>query len=307
MKTLSVSFATLLAKVVDAGSTRYALSGAHVVPHAEFPDEAFAAATNTKVLVISKLKGVVTGTHLVPHTALPQTAAECGCETVLNGERYEFTKQTRKGPEMRFEKELEGRFPAVENVLPQLGCAEYERLVAVTLDPQLLLNLALALGVNDEASGITLLLPVQLTEDGELSATQRCGSPVACVANGNIGLIMPMSPDSPAEHERAVETYESVRQSYVTALEVSRHSTDSNKAGHDLDAIVMAVAADVIASKPALESPVAVVSQDVADAFDMHELPHTEVLETHEESVAEADEPEFDLLDLDAILAECVA
>lgn len=341
---MTIRFKTDVSKVPDPDSTRYAINGAMVVE--SDADVLSVFATDARVLVCTHAEGEIDDTSVIVPGKLctPKGPVE------FDGNRWEQDTSTRKKKSAEFADPIEGQFPLISRVIREYG----PRSVAVTIDPQKLLNAFLAMNHDEKNRGITLIVPLpevsQLlptvgqveheilkdypditslptsglwalgvqddgwfelvhaadenyavaTLDSKLTyvVTRQCTEgegaftiaddlvrmlsnkwktesrvaeeQVGLLVGDSIGLIMPFDRDKAkggpiTRHNRLVRQY---KEDFIAARE-GRSPVD-----------VLSEDVPEPVSTPNVETaPVAVVSPEVADAFDMHNLPNTIVQE----------------------------
>jgi hypothetical protein len=157
-----VEFTARVDRAVDSESTRYALAGVQVTPD---PDGGvFCAATNSRILTVTRQTGEADETCVVPGTLVAGKAGERNAvveydETARHWQRTALLKGSRIS---RMEPMVEGRFPRVGDVLPDFSGGP---VLSVSVDPRQLLQAAEAMGCDDEQRAITLLVRIPRSEN----------------------------------------------------------------------------------------------------------------------------------------------
>lgn len=244
-----VNFSSRVHLASDPESTRFALGGVHLHPAEGC---VIAAATDTRILAITRQDGYVSEECIIPKDAAIVKSNEKHCSVHISDTKCERHATDRKNSKSVTTFPLvEGRFPDYIRCVP-FDVRQYAR---VHLNKKYLCTLLEAL-VNPtlpESGNITLFLN---PEDKDITTA------VVVVMDGNVGLIMPNTCDDNAQ----VETFVNIMA--LARSKPQEHSKTPTSTSH------VSISADT----PEAE-PVAVVSPEVADAFDMHGLPNTIVQE----------------------------
>lgn len=185
----------------DPSSTRYALGGVLIEPHDD--TDVVCAATNGRILAVVKEEGTCKEPVIAPGDCFKAKKGET-LDVVKNGRWEKSSFKLKRGVKESLTTavlaDVEGLFPRYRDVLPNI---EYARTLAVSLDPQLLLDLANALGrresadIHDSNRAITLLIPVFTKPDDEAGMPDVMEADIAGIAcvvlDGGIGVLMPCS------------------------------------------------------------------------------------------------------------------
>lgn len=346
---MKVRFKSNVSKATDPDATRFAHSAALVVPT---DGEYLAAfATDSRILCCTLAEGELGDADGGNGVLVPgKLCTPAGEVTDRPDGNFQQEVKTRNKLSLNVAAPVEGRFAPVHSVLQEYGV----RTVAVSIDPQLLLDLFHSMNTNDKNNKLTLLVPLPETStltptlsdiesrmlrdypntpadsgvwglglcddgwfdvchapdhnqldaffnkhewavsvvaregDGRLTiaqelllrlsqqwkhetrvASKQCG----VLVDNSVGAIMPFDPDSQSiiRHNRLVKQY---REYFAAAVEGRLVNPDH------------------FSDPPAVAEPVAVVSPEVADAFDMHGLPNTIVQEPEPLPDTGADEVE---------------
>lgn len=185
--------------VCDTESRRLALTGVLIEPHDD--TDVICAATNGRILAVVKEEGTCKEPTIAPGECFKAKKGET-LAVAKNGRweksSWKMKRGVREGVTTSVLADIEGRFPRYRDVLPNIECG---RTLAVSLDPQLLLDLATALRNPDsDETAITLLIPVfsPLDDDGTVkNEFEADHTGITCVVkDGGIGVLMPCSGDS---------------------------------------------------------------------------------------------------------------
>lgn len=138
-------------KVLDTGGFRYSIDCLQITPDPEDKDQVYAAGTDSRCMAITQLEGHAEREHRIPREVLPKKNGDAGCSVeTKDGETYKFVKQKKTGNEIREHTPdpalAARRFPEVGDVASTI---EGDHLL-VSLDPEMVLRLADALGRNEE-------------------------------------------------------------------------------------------------------------------------------------------------------------
>ena len=156
-----VEFTARVDKATDTESTRYGLAGVQVTPA---DNGVFCAATNSRILTITRQTGETDETCLVPGSLVAGKAGERNA-VVEYDETAKHWKRTAlvKGSQIsRIEPLVAGRFPRVSEVLPDFSGGP---VLSVSIDPRFLLQAAEAMDGDDEHRAITLLVQIPRSEN----------------------------------------------------------------------------------------------------------------------------------------------
>jgi hypothetical protein len=191
-------------------TSRYDLRAVQLIPTGKA--EAFAAATDGKVLAISKeAEAGIDKPVLVPAEVCRRKAKETNHDVVFDETKKVWTRHSwdrRQKKTALIAPEAEGRFPRAQDVIPAVSGDTH---IAVPLDGTLLAKLASAMATNEEKRGITLFIP--LPEKGEFVDSPI---PAMHISEASIGVIMPFyMPDSSVTD--SIAEYNKLREEYVAA------------------------------------------------------------------------------------------
>lgn len=185
----------------DMESNRLALTGVLIEPHDD--TDVICAATNGRILAVVKEEGTCKEPIIAPGECFKAKKGQ-SLNVVKNGRweksSWSMKRNARTDMTTSVLADVEGRFPRYRDVLPNI---EYARTLAVSIDPQLLLDLANALGRRESDKdyennrAITLLIPVFTKPDDEAGMPHSMDADtngIACVVEGGgIGVLMPCS------------------------------------------------------------------------------------------------------------------
>ena len=183
----------------DTESKRLALTGVLIEPHDD--TDVICAATNGRILAVVKEEGTCKEPVIAPGDCFKAKKGQ-SLNVVKNGRWEKHAWSVKRGAmadkTTSVLADVEGRFPRYRDVLPSIECG---RTLAVSIDPQLLLDLATALGRREsdkdyeDNRAITLLIPVFTKPDDEAGMPHSMDADtngIACVVEGGgIGVIMP--------------------------------------------------------------------------------------------------------------------
>lgn len=201
--THKIEIPTAIGEACDReGSARYALGSVHVSPIDA--GGAWLTATNGRMLAVVKTAGEADGTALMP-AAAARGSEVSGKNTPVASLNGNWTTPRGK----LLPPENSGlQFPACDGVLNKEFCAglsdalHHDRIVAVTIDAGLLLNLAKSIsGRKAERYAVTLLIPA-MAEDGSPRYVHEGGIAVLPdAASGDYvpdaaGVLMPLNGSS---------------------------------------------------------------------------------------------------------------
>jgi len=156
-----VEFTARVDRAVDSESTRYALAGVQVTPDPE--GGVFCAATNSRILTVTRQTGEADETCILPGSLVAGKAGERNAvvECDESGQQWKRTALVKGSQVCRIEPAIEGRFPRVHEVLPNFSGP----VLSLSIDPRFLLQAAEAMGCDDEARAITLLVQIPRSEN----------------------------------------------------------------------------------------------------------------------------------------------
>lgn len=157
-----VEFTARVDRAVDPEGSRYALSGVQVTPDAD--GRVFCAATNSRILTITRQAGKTDETCILPGSLVAGKAGERNAVVEFDdtAKHWKRTALVKGSQVSRIESIVEGRFPRVGEVLPDFGS---EPTMSVSFDPWQLLQAAEAMGCDGEQRAITLLVQIPRSEN----------------------------------------------------------------------------------------------------------------------------------------------
>lgn len=215
--TVRVNSFNRISECTDQTATRWSMTAVQLIPVCERTEvkvgidntgkpttelqpiaEVYAVATDGRQLAITKVDGLAVDSQLCPAALLEPHKPRERKTLELNGQ-WKASTESLKDQNTRevLSKLVEGRFPPVESVLPDIT-SDY---VSVTLDVEILRTLVSAINLADKKDDgsklVTLLLPVD--DDKEV-----CG-PVAVLGNIGFGVIMPAT----TSHDQSIGRFQS--------------------------------------------------------------------------------------------------
>ena len=196
----------------DTESSRYALSAIQVVPSDE-DGKVWLTATDGRILAAVETEGEVDQRRLMPVAVVKTTKSQRsqGLTVERNG-RWEAATRNRTGVKIAVGDDVKGRFPRCEEIIPEVRNA-----TVLHLDGNLLHNLYLALGGENDQRGITLFVPPADEKTGIVE------SAVAVLGEHGLGVIMPLNPCSNRDDkDRERKRYEEHAQRYIAAHQAER-------------------------------------------------------------------------------------
>ena len=161
-------------KCVDADATRYALGNLQAIPSTD--NKTWLCATDGRKLAAVLVDGRTDETRLVPAKIL--SARHKSTKATLNG-RWENDKG------QHIDKEPEGMFPKVRDVLPKIVDGNY---LQVSLDANFIHELKQALNTDNHGAVLNLLIPKPEKSD-------HVDGAVYVVGERGIGVVMPCTHD----------------------------------------------------------------------------------------------------------------
>lgn len=255
----TVYFGSKFGKAMEKGSVRYALGGACCIPNGG--DGVWVAATDSRILAVRLEDGQCDEQVIIPYDLMPTKPAEFGNPVEVDGEKIIRTDKAKNGKvTQRIGEPIDGRFPNVSQVLHKID-TDYLR---ISIDPQLLSNLAEALGQHDrDEQAVELFIkPPKMSEHGAL-IPEHCGEQIAVKRGQRVGLIMPLAPGP--EHKESVNDYNEMVGRFLRCWDLENGKESEALEDHD--------------EEPETEEPV----ED--------DLP-VEIVEVETEAVTEAPDPE---------------
>lgn len=202
----------LKSKVIRAASKplRKDLAAVQLVPSAN-KTEAFAAATNGRIMAVSKeSKAKIDRRVFIPASVCRRKADEVDHEIVYDETNKQWSRNSlnrKREKKVVTAPEKGRRFPRTQDVLPKVSSDTH---IAVSLDAKQLAKLASAMGTNNEESDITLFIPVP--KRGEFYGP----SPAVHISDStSIGAIAVFCSNS--DRNDSIAAYNKLRDEYVSA------------------------------------------------------------------------------------------
>jgi hypothetical protein len=254
---MRVSIKTRIDKLTDKSSSRYALDSVQAVP-GTVPDDCFLAATNSKSAIIIRQEGEVDETCLIPSECLPSNQQTVGIVVSKDGKEFIGTASTRTG-DITKKGEASGHiFPRIQEVFPNVDLTD--GWIGLCIDPKEILSWCEAAGRVHTDGGLKLMIKLP-KERGEGKPVYWVEAPVAVHLQSDdrqaVGVIMPCG--GVDADKSAATKFNQIVNDYRTAV---TRQDEEKKDKKDADA----------------ETPVVKVTEEVAEAFDMKDLPNTEVV-----------------------------
>lgn len=208
-----------ISECTDQTSTRWSMTAVQLIPVCEQTEvkvgidntgkpttelqptpEVYAVATDGRQLAITKLDGLATESQLCPASLLEPHKPRERKTLELNGQWKSSTVSLKDQNTREVSSQMvEGRFPPVESVLPDIT-SDY---VSVTIDVEILRQLVSAINQTDKKDDSSKVITLLLSVDDE---KEVCG-PIGVVGNVGFGVIMPATTNQ--------EKYIGVFQSHV--------------------------------------------------------------------------------------------
>jgi hypothetical protein len=257
---MKVQLNSRIDRITDDSAARYALSAVQVTPASK--DECFLAATNSRAAIVMRTPGEVTETCLIPHECLPRNASTIGCVVTKDGKNFVSTVKTPKGEITTKGEKVDSTFPHVEEVMPVVDLKD--GWVGVALDPKQLMAWVDASGRQYEDGPVTLMF--RLPKSTPEKPRYWVEDPIAAyISRGEcevIGAVMPCAGDF--NNDKAAKDFNRVAAEYKAAVTKKPEPKEP---------------------QPQPEVPVVKVTEEVAEAFGMEDLPNTEVVSVPPEIV----------------------
>ena len=257
---MKVQLNSRIDRITETSPAKYALSAVQVTPASK--DECFLAATNSRAAIVMRAPGEATEISLIPPECLPRNASTIGCVVTKDGKNFVSTVKTPKGEITTKGEKVDSTFPYVEDVMPVVDLKD--GWIGVALDPKQLMAWVDASGRQHEDGPVTLMfrLPKSTPEKPRYWVEDPIAAYISRGECEAIGAVMPCCGDF--DSDKAAKAFNRVAAEYKAAVKRKPEPKEP---------------------EPQPEAPVAKVTEDVAKAFGMEDLPNTEVVSVPPEIV----------------------
>jgi len=168
--------------IMDMESSRYALGSTHVM-QTESADDVYLTATDGRIMAVNRVSGHTDETRLVPGSVMP---------TKLKGGKVELNGKWMNDSGKYADEIDEGRFPAMDQVLPVLSAESH---ILLHLGADVLRNLCEAMVDNRDGShNITLAIDTGDVDTDKKDNYRHVSGAVTVIGQtGRFGVIMPLT------------------------------------------------------------------------------------------------------------------